>query len=98
MELLKKELENGLMIAISGRLDTSTAPQLEAMLRETLPGVTELTLDCTDTNYISSAGLRVLLQAQKTMNRQGKMTVTGVQEAVMEVFEITGFSGILTIA
>lgn len=98
MELLKKELENGLRIAISGRLDTSTAPQLEAMLRETLPGVTELTLDCTDMDYISSAGLRVLLQAQKTMNRQGKMTVTGVQEAVMEVFEITGFSGILTIA
>lgn len=84
-------------IALEGRLDTATAPELEAELKKTLGGVEELTLDLTKLEYISSAGLRVLLYAQKTMNRLGKMTVRGVNETVGEVFEITGFSDILTI-
>ena len=82
---------------LAGRLDTVTAPELEAELGEKLDGVRELTLDMAQLQYISSAGLRVLLAAQKRMNRQGRMRLTGVGEAVMEVFEVTGFADILTI-
>ena len=90
--------ENGkLTIAISGRVDTSTAPQLEAEIRNSLDGVTVLEMDMEKLEYISSAGLRVLLAAQKIMNRQGEMKVTHVSETVMEIFEVTGFSDILTI-
>lgn len=86
-----------LTLTLSGRLDTTTAPQLEAELNSSLPGVTDLTLDFSDLAYISSAGLRVLLGAQKTMNRQGQMRIIGVNDTIQEVFEITGFVDILTI-
>lgn len=90
--------ENGkVTLALSGRLDTVTAPELEAALDTALSGATELCFDFTDLEYISSAGLRVLLKAQKTMNTKGKMKITGVNETIMEVFEITGFVDILTI-
>lgn len=87
-----------LTITLEGRLDTTTAPQLEAVLKTAVNGITELIFDFTDLEYISSAGLRVLLAAQKVMNRQGSMKLTHVNEVVMEVFEVTGFSDILTIA
>ena len=88
---------NSLRVAIEGRLDTTTAPQLEAELKSSLDGITDLTMDLSTLEYISSAGLRVLLSAQKTMNKLGTMTVTGANETVMEVFEVTGFSDILNI-
>ena len=95
---ITKTAENGtLRIALEGRLDTNTAPQLEAELKASLSGITELELDFSVLEYISSAGLRVLLAAQKTMSRQGKMTIRNVNETIMEVFEITGFVEILTI-
>ena len=86
-----------LALKLSGRLDTVTAPDLEAELGEKLEGIREMTLDMSQLQYISSAGLRVLLAAQKRMNWQGQMRLTGVGEAVMEVFEVTGFADILTI-
>ena len=86
-----------LTVAIEGRLDTMTAPELEASLKDSLDGLTELVLDCKALDYISSAGLRVLLATQKRMNVQGSMKLIGVNETVNEIFEITGFSDILTI-
>ncbi len=86
-----------LNVAIAGRLDTTTTPELEEELKNSLDGIRELVLDLTELEYISSAGLRVLLSTQKTMNAQGSMKVTGVNEVVMEVFEVTGFTEILTI-
>ena len=97
MTITKNEAGGALRIALAGRLDTNTAPQLEAELKASLPGVTELDLDFSGLEYISSAGLRVLLAAQKAMNKQGKMTLRNVSEPIMEVFEITGFVDILTI-
>ncbi|WP_338111970.1 STAS domain-containing protein [Oscillibacter valericigenes] len=95
---ITKTAENGtLRIALEGRLDTNTAPQLETELKTSLSGISELELDFSGLEYISSAGLRVLLAAQKTMSRQGKMTIRNVNETIMEVFEITGFVEILTI-
>jgi anti-sigma B factor antagonist len=86
-----------LSIALTGRLDTLTAPELESALQENLGDVSELTLDLAGLAYISSAGLRVLLTAQKRMNKQGSMTLCNVNETVMEVFTITGFCDILHI-
>ena len=86
-----------LTLAVEGRLDTITAPELEAALGKELDGVEELIFDFSALEYISSAGLRVLLSAQKQMNGQGTMKVTGVGEVIMEIFEVTGFSDILTI-
>lgn len=86
-----------LEISAAGRLDTTTSPELEAAIKENIEGITELTLDFAELAYISSAGLRVLLSAQKTMNKQGRMVLKNVNEAVNEVFEITGFSDILTV-
>ena len=88
---------NALTIALEGRLDTMTAPELEAALKTALEGVLDLTFDFEKLDYISSAGLRVLLAAQKTMNRQGSMKVKNANEIIMEIFEVTGFSDILTI-
>lgn len=86
-------------VALSGRLDTTTAPELETRLRELLPETDALVLDFSALDYISSAGLRVLLVAQKEMNKKhGQMTLTHVNETVMEVLEVTGFTDILTIA
>lgn len=95
---IRKTIENGnATFALEGRLDTVTAPELEKELRESLEGVRELTLDFSKLEYISSAGLRVLLAAQKLMNQQGSLKVTNVNETIMEIFEVTGFSDILTI-
>ena len=97
MEIIKNLNETALEIALTGRLDTTTAPALEAELNNSLAGVTELTFDFAKLEYISSAGLRVLLGAQKIMNKQGKMTVRNVSSDIKEVFDITGFTDILTI-
>ncbi len=97
MDIKKTKNDTTLTLAIQGRIDTTTAPQLEAELRSDIDGVTELYLDFAGVEYISSAGLRVLLSAQKLMSRQGKMVLSHVNESVMEVFEVTGFSDILTI-
>ena len=95
---ITKNVENAaLTLALEGRLDTTTAPDLERELKESLDGVTALVIDMSALEYISSAGLRVLLSAQKTMNKQGEMKVTHVNETIMEIFEVTGFSDILTI-
>ena len=88
---------NSLTLNLAGRLDTTTAPELEAVVDNSLAGVQELVLDMEALEYISSAGLRVLLAAQKVMKKQGSMVVRNVNEAIMEVFEVTGFADILTI-
>ena len=88
---------SALTLQLEGRLDTTTSPQLEAELSASLDGVTQLTLDLKQLAYLSSAGLRVILGAQKRMNKQGQMVVRHVNETIMEVFEVTGFVDILTI-
>lgn len=94
-----KKVKNGteLNLAVEGRLDTTTAPQLEAELKQNISGVETLVLDFANLEYLSSAGLRVLLAAQKVMNKQGEMVIRNVNETIAEIFEITGFSDILTI-
>lgn len=86
-----------LIIDLTGRLDTTTAPALEAELKQSLTGVEKLVLDFVALEYLSSAGLRVILFAQKTMNKQGSMVIRNVNETVSEIFEVTGFCDILTI-
>ena len=88
---------SALTLALAGRLDTTTAPELEETLKASLDGVTDLILDLEKLEYLSSAGLRVLLSAQKVMNRQGAMTVKHVNETIQEIFDVTGFADILTI-
>ena len=85
------------ILALEGRLDTSTAPQLEEAINRDIEKITDLSFDFAKLEYISSAGLRVLLSTQKVMNKQGKMIIKNVSEEVMEIFEVTGFSDILTI-
>ncbi len=97
MNIIKNANGNELTIAIEGRLDTTTAPQLEAEIKQSIDGISVLVFDLNALEYISSAGLRVLLSAQKVMNKQGSMIVKNVCETVMEVFEVTGFVDILTI-
>ena len=97
MKIEKMRNDNKLTLALEGRLDTTTAPQLEAEIRGGLDGVTELVLACGKLEYLSSAGLRVILAAQKIMNKQGKMIVRQVNETILEVFESTGFIDILNI-
>lgn len=94
-----KKVKNGteLNLAVEGRLDTTTAPQLEAELKQSISGVETLVLDFANLEYLSSAGLRVLLAAQKVMNKQGEMIIRNVNETIAEIFEVTGFSDILTI-
>lgn len=90
--------EQGKLIAtLEGKLDTRTAPELEKKIKENIDGVTDLTIDLEKLEYISSAGLRVLLGAQKIMNEQGQMRVTNPNELIMEIFEDTGFVNVLTI-
>ena len=84
-------------LKVSGRLDTQTAPELEKELDAVLAGAKDLTFDMTGLEYVSSAGLRVILKAQKAMNAQGAMKLTNVNDSIMEVFDITGFLDILTI-
>ena len=86
-----------LNVKVSGRLDTTTAPELEASLKESFEGLTKLVLDFSELEYLTSAGLRVLLQAQKVMNKQGEMIIRNVNETVNEIFEVTGFIDILSI-
>ncbi len=97
LNIEKKTNESELTVALTGRLDTTTAPDLEAVIKESLDGVTSFEIDMEALEYVSSAGLRVLLSAQKVMNKQGEMKVTHVSETIMEIFEVTGFSDILTI-
>ncbi len=85
------------IFALEGRLDTSTAPQLEEAINRDIEKITDLSFDFANLEYISSAGLRVLLSTQKVMNKQGKMIIKNVSEEVMEIFDVTGFSDILTI-
>lgn len=97
MQILKN-VENSVMtVALDGRLDTMTAPNLDAELRDALEGITELVFDFGKLVYISSAGLRVLLSAQKVMNKQGNMVIKNVCSDIMDVFNVTGFCDILKI-
>ena len=97
MTIEKKINGEALTLIVSGRLDTQTAPELESELDAVLSGLKELTFDFANLEYVSSAGLRVILKAQKAMNAQGSMKLTGVNDSIMEVFDITGFLDILTI-
>lgn len=97
MDIIKNLDGSALNLALIGRLDTTTAPQLENEIKENLNGITKLNFDFEKLEYVSSAGLRVLLAAQKAMNKQGKMIIKNVCDEIQEVFEITGFSDILTI-
>lgn len=97
MNIVKTVNASVLCIALEGRLDTTTAPQLETELKTSLNGITELELDFSGLEYLSSAGLRVLLAAQKVMNKQGSMIIRNVNDTIMEVFEVTGFVDILRI-
>ena len=97
MKITKNLQGTCLTVAIEGRIDTTTAPQLEEELKAGMSGITDLHLDFSGVEYISSAGLRVLLSAQKTMNRLGEMVISNVNESVMDVFEVTGFVDILKI-
>ena len=97
MTIDKNKTGDKLTIALKGRLDTTTAPQMESVVREELADVKELVIDLSGLDYMSSAGLRVMLAAQKKMNTQGTMVVKNVNEMIKEVFDITGFSDILTI-
>ena len=97
MTIEKKLNGTELTITLTGRLDTTTAPQLEGELKASLDGIESLALDFAGLDYLSSAGLRVLLAAQKTMNKQGSMVVRNVNETIAEIFDVTGFCDILTI-
>lgn len=97
MTITKEQNGTALLLALEGRLDTTTAPQLEAELKGSIENVDALTLDFAKLEYISSAGLRVLLSAQKIMNKQGTMVIKNACADIKEVFEITGFSDILTV-
>lgn len=97
MTISKQQNGNALTLALEGRLDTMTSPELENELKASLEGIDSLTLDFSKLEYISSAGLRVLLSAHKAMSGKGGMTVRNVNEIVREVFDVTGFSDILTI-
>ena len=95
---IEKKIEGSkLEITLEGRLDTITSPMLEAELKQSINDVTELIFNFEKLDYISSSGLRILLAAQKIMNKQGKMILRNVNEVITEVFEITGFVDILTI-
>ena len=97
MNILKTREGGKLTVALEGRLDTTTAPQLETELRAALDGVSDLTFDLAALDYISSAGLCVLLSAQKAMNKRGEMLVRNASADLMEIFEVTGFVDILNI-
>ena len=98
MKINKSIADGKACYVVEGRLDTTTAPELESELKKDLDGITELTLDFGKLDYISSAGLRVLLSAHKAMSKKGGMKVTNVNEMVQEVFDVTGFADILDIA
>ena len=97
MNIVKTQENQSLTLQLEGRLDTTTAPALEQELKDSLNGITHLVLDMEQLAYLSSAGLRVILAAQKQMNKQGQMVVRHVNDTIMEVFNLTRFSDILTI-
>ena len=97
MTIEKKLNGTELVISVAGRLDTTTAPELEAKIKQSIGGVETLVLDFTALEYLSSAGLRVLLSAQKVMNKQGEMIIKNINDTVREIFEVTGFIDVLTI-
>ena len=97
LDIKKNQEGSKLEFVLDGRLDTITAPQLEEEVRSSLDGVTELVFDFSSLSYVSSAGLRVLLSSQKTMNEKGSMVVKNVSDEIQEIFDVTGFSDILTI-
>lgn len=97
LNISKNLSDTKLSVALEGRLDTTTAPEFEAALNENIANVTELIIDLEKLEYISSAGLRVLLSAQKTMNKQGSLVIRNSSDEIKEIFDVTGFSDILTI-
>ena len=97
MKITKSKENSALTLALNGRLDTNTAPELETELKASLDGIETLVIDMEELAYLSSAGLRVILAAQKQMNKQGRMIIRKVNDMDMEVFEVTGFTDILTI-
>lgn len=97
MTIEKKLTGTELTIMLTGRLDTITAPEFESEFKSSVSGIEKLVLDFAGLDYLSSAGLRVLLAAQKTMNKQGSMVVRNANETIAEIFDITGFCDILTI-
>ena len=97
MNITKTTNGSAATLTIAGRLDTTTAPELEATIDGCIAELTELVLDCAALEYVSSAGLRVILKAQKLMNARGSMKLTHVNATIMEIFDITGFADILTI-
>ena len=97
MNIYKEKEGTNFIISLEGRLDTTTSPELEKVIKEETAGVSFLKLDLSKLQYISSAGLRVLLSAQKLMNKQGELLITGCSEDIMEIFDMTGFSDILSI-
>ena len=97
MDINKTQNDSELIVAVSGNLDTQTAPDLQAELKNSLDGITSLILDFSNLDYISSAGLRVVRGASKTMRKQGDMVVSGCNDEVKEVFEITGFADVINI-
>ena len=97
MEIVKRYEGTKLTILLNGKLDTESAPVLNAELASSLGGITELAIDMTELTYVSSAGLRTLLSAQQQMNRQGRMVIRGVRESILDVFRITGFTELLTL-
>lgn len=97
MDIIKNVEGDKVTLALSGRLDTTTSPEFEAEIKNTITQAQELYLDLEKLDYVSSAGLRVFLIAQKTMNKRGKMVIKNVNEIITEIFEVTGFIDILTI-
>ena len=97
MNIIKNVEDKKLTLAVEGRLDTTTAPELEEVVKESVEGSEELEIDFSKLEYISSAGLRVLLATQKIMSEKGSMVIKGANETVKEVFDVTGFCDILTI-
>ncbi len=97
MQINQKQVGDELVISLEGRLDTTTAPSFEAVINTISDSVKNLVIDMHNVEYVSSAGLRVLLAIQKKMNNVGTLKLTGVNETVMEVFQMTGFSDILKI-
>ena len=97
MTITENRNGDSLILALEGRLDTSTAPELEAALKKTMPGIDELIFDLEKLDYISSAGLRVLLFAHKAMSAKKGLTIRNANELVLEVFKVTGFADLLNI-
>ena len=97
MNITKQRINDSLTIALEGRLDSTNAPQLEAEIKDALVGVTELVFDLEKLEYMSSAGLRIMISCQKIMNKQGKMAIRNVNEFVKTVFEITGMDSVVNI-